>query len=102
MAARHARQGLLAITAALALWLGLLLCLEIGRRIGIGHLQAWGPEARSGADAVDGAVFGLLALLVGFSFNGAANRFVRRRELVAEAANSIGTAWQRVDLLDEH
>lgn len=98
---RRSRRGLLAIGVAAALWVGMVLCLEVGRRIGVAHLRAWGAEARSGVGAVDGAVFGLLALLAGFTFNGAAGRFDRRRELVAEEANSIGTAWQRIELLAE-
>src|SRR6185312_2615841 len=95
-AMRRSRRGLLAIGVAAALWVGMVLCLEVGRRIGVAHLRAWGAEARSGVGAVDCAVFGLLALLAGFTFNGAAGRFDRRRELVAEEANSIGTAWQRI------
>jgi hypothetical protein len=96
---QHTRKGYFAIGTALALWCGMLLCLEIGRRIGIAQLGAWGPEALSGTGPIDGAVFGLLALLLGFSFNGAANRFDRRRQLLAEAANSADSAWQRIDLL---
>jgi hypothetical protein len=96
---QQTRKGYFAIGTALALWCGMLLCLEIGRRIGIAHLAAWGPEALSGTAAIDGAVFGLLALLLGFSFNSAANRFDRRRQLLAEAANSADSAWQRIDLL---
>jgi hypothetical protein len=99
MTARDSRHALLSVAIAVGLWGSMLVCLEIGRRLGIAHLQAWGADAWSGVGAVDGAVFGLLALLVGFTFNGAANRFDRRRELVSEEANSISTAWQRIALL---
>lgn len=99
MMTRNSRHRLLALGAAVGLWFGMMICLELGRRIGIAHLRVWGAEAQSGTGAVDGAVFGLLAFLIGFAFNGAANRFDRRRELVAEAANAIGTAWQRLELL---
>lgn len=84
---------------ALALFLGMLLCLEAGRRLGARQLAKHGPKARTGVGAVDAAVYGLLALLIGFTFNGAATRFDQRRLLIADEANAIGTAWQRVDLL---
>ena len=48
---------------------------------------------------LDGAVFGLMGLLVAFTFTGAATRFDARRSLVTEHVNAIGTAWLRLDLL---
>jgi len=48
---------------------------------------------------VEGAIFGLLGLLVAFTFSGAASRFDGRRQLIIEEANDIGTAWLRLDLL---
>ena len=41
----------------------------------------------------------MLALLIAFTFSGAATRFVGRRHLVVEEANAIGTAYLRVDLM---
>jgi hypothetical protein len=32
-------------------------------------------------------------LLIAFTFSGAAERFESRRQLIAEEANAIGTAW---------
>src|SRR5690348_17919029 len=52
----------------------MLLCVELGRRWALTQLARHGPEARTGVGVVDGAVYGLLALLVGFSFSGAAAR----------------------------
>jgi hypothetical protein len=54
-----------------------------------------------GLGVVDGAVFGLMGLLLAFAFSGAASRFDERRMLVIKEANTIGTAWLRVDLLPE-
>jgi hypothetical protein len=48
--------------------------------------------------AVEGAVFGLLGLLLAFSFGGATTRFNNRRALIVEEANAQGTAWLRLDL----
>jgi hypothetical protein len=47
------------------------------------------------------AVLGLLALLMGFTFSLAVDRFDARRQLVLEEANAIGTAYLRAQLLSE-
>ncbi len=47
------------------------------------------------------ATLGLLALLMGFTFSLAIERFETRRVLVLADANAIGTAYLRVQLLDE-
>jgi hypothetical protein len=81
------------------LFLGMLLMLEIGRRLGLRRI-ARDPEAeQTGFAAIEGAVFGLLGLLIAFTFSGAAARFEARRQLIVEEANAIGTAYSRLDLL---
>jgi hypothetical protein len=90
---------LLAPLYAALLCVGMLVLLEVGRRLGLRRLGRDPQGARTGAGAVDGAVFGLLGLLIAFTFSGAASRFDSRRELVVEEANNIGTAWLRIDLL---
>jgi hypothetical protein len=47
------------------------------------------------------AILGLLALLTGFTFSLAIQRFEARRELVLQHANAIGTAYLRAQLLPE-
>jgi hypothetical protein len=47
---------------------------------------------------VDGAIFGLMGLLLAFAFTGAASRFDGRRSLIVEEVNDIGTAYLRLDL----
>ena len=47
------------------------------------------------------AILGLLALLTGFTFSLAIDRFETRRQLVLEHANAIGTAYLRIQLLPE-
>lgn len=78
---------------------GMLLFLEMGRRIGLRHRTKDPEGGREGLGAVEGAVFGLLGLLVAFTFSGAAARFDVRRHLIVEEANAIGTAYLRIDLL---
>ena len=49
--------------------------------------------------AVDSAIFSLYGLLLAFTFSGAPGRLDIRRNLIAEEANAIGTAYFRLDLL---
>jgi hypothetical protein len=76
----------------------LMACIEFGRRI---RLRRREEKWSAGLGVIDGAVFGLMALLLGFSFSGAVSRFDERRELIVQETNAIGTAWLRVDLLPE-
>ncbi len=79
----------------------LLLALEAGFRYGR-HAKREHEAATGGQlGAVQGAVLGLLGLLLGFSFAGAASRFLERQDLIVREANAIGTAALRCDLLDE-
>ena len=52
-----------------------------------------------GGGAAEAGVFGLLGLLIAFTFSGAASRFEDRRHLITAEANAIGTAYLRIDLL---
>ncbi len=83
----------------LALFLGMLATLEIGRRLGLRRLARDPEGAKDGVGPLEGSVFGLLGLLVAFTFAGAAQRFDHRRELVVQEANAIGDAWARFDTL---
>lgn len=89
----------LAVAIALAFFVAMLILLEVGRRLGAKQLEQVGPDSRAGVGASDAAVYGLFALLIGFSFSHATTRFDHRRELVATQVNAIGTAWDRIDAL---
>ena len=84
---------------AIGLFGGILILLQVGRRVGARRMARDSEGARAGTGAVEGAVFGLMGLLIAFTFSGAAARFDGRRQLVTEEANCIGTAWLRLDLL---
>jgi hypothetical protein len=87
------------ILLALGLLLGMLALIEAGRRIGAWRARRDPEGAKAGVGAMDGAVFGLLGLLLAFTFSGAVSRFDTRRQLIVEEANDIGTAYLRLDLL---
>jgi hypothetical protein len=84
---------------SIVLFAGILLLIGVGRSIGLKRIAAEGESASKGFGAVEGAVFGLLGLILAFLFSGALTRFDARRQLVVEEANDVGTAWLRVDLL---
>lgn len=87
------------IIFAVVLSAGILVLLEIGRRAGARRIAEEGETASKGLSAIEGAIFGLLGLILAFLFSGALTRFDAARHLVVEEANDIGTAWLRIALL---
>ena len=82
---------------ALAMFAGVIVCMEAGRRIAVWRRAS--GRAAEGTAALAGTLFALLGLLIAFTFSGAASRFDDRRDLVVQEANAIGTAWLRLDVL---
>lgn len=79
----------------------LLAFAEVGFRCGL-RLYAAHDEARKAPIwGIQGAVLGLLGLLLGFSFSMAVNQYDVRRALVVKEANAIGTTYLRASLLPE-
>jgi hypothetical protein len=78
---------------------GLLLLMEVGRRAGRYRLAQDPENAMAGLDVTAGAVLTLFGLLIAFTLAGAGTRLDARRQLIAEEANDISTAYQRLDLL---
>lgn len=73
--------------------------LETGRRIGAARRRADPDGASAGLGTIEGAVFGLMGLLIAFTFSGASTRLETRRQQIGQEANAIGTAYLRIDLL---
>lgn len=88
------------IGTGIGLLAALLAVLEIGHQLGR-RAQATQSGAAANVGAIQGATLGLLGLLLGFSFAGAAARFIERQDLIVEEANAIGTAYLRADLVDD-
>jgi hypothetical protein len=63
---------------------------------------ARGKSAFTGIGALEGAIFGLMGLMIAFTFSGAASRWETRRYQIIEETNAIGTAYLRIDLLPPH
>ena len=83
---------------ALAFAASLLAAVEVGRVLAARHL-AHGPDRAIDAGAIQGAMLGLLALLLGFSFGGAAGRYLERQDLVVDEASAIHSVALQADLL---
>ncbi|RJF96413.1 hypothetical protein [Sphingomonas cavernae] len=91
------------------LMLGVLLLLAMCLAAFIGYFGRRYRERRRTGDKDEGsqegyvvsAVLGLLALLLGFTFALAVDRFETRRSLVLQEANAIGTSYLRSQLLED-
>ena len=78
-----------------------LLSVEGGWRLGNSRRQRAEHEQEAPIDTTVGAMLGMLALLLAFTFGMSASRFDARRQSVLQEANAIGTTYLRVDTLPE-
>ncbi len=90
---------LFVVTLCAGLFVLMLVCSEIGRRIGLARAARLGDGLSKVGGTAEAAMFALFGLLIAFTFSGAASRFEDRRHLIATEANAIGTAYLRLDLL---
>ena len=87
------------LSIAAALFATMVALEQLGWRLGERQRQRL-PEGRKIATSVaEGAVFGLLGLVLAFTFSGAGARYEERWHLVVDESNAIGTAWLRIDIL---
>jgi hypothetical protein len=83
------------------LFTGLPASCQIGYRLGR-HAAARKDEGeKSHAAAWQAALLGLTALLIGFTFSMAQERYTARKQIVLNEANEIGTTYLRTHLLDD-
>ena len=74
--------------------------LTVGTAIGR-WLRASSEEGHRSVGVAQGALLGLVGLLLAFGMSMAVGRYEHRRQLVVEEANAIGTAHLRAQLLQE-
>lgn len=87
------------IVVVIGLFIGIMLTVEIGFRIGSYLQQNTDEEMKQLTGAIQGSILGLLALLLGFTFSMSMQRFDNRSHAVIDEANAIGTAVLRTELL---
>lgn len=92
---------LLMLLAAAGLGLVMLVLFTLGSWAANRRIAQSPDHTALDGGVVNASVFGLLGLLVAFSFSGAASRFDHRRELIMQEVNAIGTAWLRIDMLPD-
>jgi hypothetical protein len=93
--------GLEIALTALGLFAAMLFLTELGRWIG--RIRTLGKTDESGGSfaVLEGGVFGLMGLLIAFTFSASASRLEARRQMIVDETNAIGTAWLRIALLPE-
>ena len=74
---------------------------EVGFRLGRWKRPKVDEDARSQIITIQGAMLGLLALLLGFTFSMAMSRFEVRKQQVLDESNAIGTTYLRAQLMPE-
>ena len=73
--------------------------MDIGYRIGHRRKSSDPQTSIEVIGTMDAAVFGLLGLILAFTFSGASERLVLRRTQIVREVDAIGTAYLRIDLL---
>jgi hypothetical protein len=69
------------LVATLLLFLGMLIMLEIGRRLGISRRHEETDSDRSNLGTIESALFAVFGLLMALTFTGATSRFNEKRML---------------------
>ena len=75
--------------------------IELGHRMGRRALQKSEDEKEAPVSNIAGAILGLAAFMLAFTFSIVADRYDSRRALVRDDAIAIRTAWQRSEFLPE-
>jgi len=75
-----------ALPLSFGVFVAITVLLDVGYRLGRRHSESLAHE---GIGAIEAAVFGLLGLLLAFSFAGGTSRLDLRRQLIVEEANAI-------------
>jgi FtsH-binding integral membrane protein len=81
------------------LFISLIVAMEVGYRIGRKVQTRADAESKSHVNAIQTSLLGVLALLLGFTFSLALQRYDSRSVAVVDEANAIGTAYLRSQLL---
>ena len=93
------RMGVVSLSVALLFLL--LFASEVGIRIGRVRAHAYSADQRTLIVEIVAAMLGIAALLLGFSFSMAAQRFDERRLIIMDEANAIGTVYLRTRMIPE-
>jgi len=87
------------LVIAVILFAAMTATVEVSYRVGFRRRRAPDDAYTAHVNAVQAALLGILALVLGFTFSLSLQRHDSRSESVVEEANAIGTAWLRSQLL---
>jgi hypothetical protein len=76
----------------------IILCNWLGYRYKKWQIQKHPGEVQENMGSIEGAILGVMSLLLGFTFSVAVSKYEARRHLVVEEANNISTAILRCDM----
>jgi hypothetical protein len=93
----HLNEFVLSVVAVGAFFVAI----EVGYRLGLRDHPRSDDGAKEHVHALQAALLGLLALLLGFNFAMASSRFDARKALMQDEVNTIGTTWLRGQLLPQ-
>jgi hypothetical protein len=82
-----------------SLFAGLVAFQRLGRDMAMKRAGPGAAGLSEGYSTVENALFALLGLLIAFTFSGAQTRLDKRRDIVVEEANDVGTAALRLALV---
>ncbi len=77
----------------------ILIAEEVGYRVGRYYQRKSDKDVKVQTNTIQAGTLGLLALILGFTFNLALQRYNNRSQAVINEANAIGTALMRTNLL---
>jgi hypothetical protein len=89
------------VALAPALFLTVLLLMEIGHRYRLASHLPNDSESTAGVGPAIGTVLALMGLVLAFSFSSAAGRLDASRKIILDEENAIETAWFRIDVVDK-
>src|SRR5690349_17913597 len=75
--------------------------IRLGFKIGARRHNLFTSKADATVSSVTGAMMGLLAFILAFTFNGTMNRFDQRKTLYTDQVNVIETMYIRSELLPD-
>jgi hypothetical protein len=93
-------QAVLGMLFSVLLFIGILVMIQAGQYFRRRHSVNDNISKSSALIAIESALYGLMGLILAFSFSGAGSRLDARRKLIVDEANCIGTAYLRLELLE--
>lgn len=101
MRSLQACRSFFTLVTSAGLFFGILLLLELGRRLGLHHLVHHPEAIGKTHQTLETTVFGLMGLLLAFTFSGSVTRYTEWLDLVNQEALAIDTVYLRLELLSD-